>query len=72
MSGAKKPKNFEDNYKILHNIATKLRSGEFVDVDQLLPMIKDATSAYEKCKARLEAVNLALTEHFKDQNNIGD
>ncbi|MGD0466038.1 MAG: exodeoxyribonuclease VII small subunit [Gammaproteobacteria bacterium] len=68
MATIKKPKNFEDNYKKLQDIAAKLRNGQFIDVDQLLPMIKEATLAYETCKARLKAVNLALDEHFKDQN----
>ena len=66
MSKTKSTKHFEDNYKKLQEIATKLKSGQFIDVDQLLPMIKEATSAYEKCKSRLQAVNAALNEHFKD------
>ena len=70
MATIKKPKGFEDNYKKLQDIAAKLRGGQLVDVDQLLPMVKEATLAYEKCKSRLQAVNLALNEHFKDKNNI--
>ena len=71
MSSVKKPKGFEDNYKKLQDIAAQLRSGQFIDIDQLLPMIKDATSAYEKCKSRLQAVKSALNEHFEEQKNHG-
>lgn len=66
MQNIKKPKNFADNYKKLQEISAKLRSGQAMDVDQLLPMIKEATAAYEKCKSRLKAVHTALNEHFKD------
>lgn len=66
MSKVKNTKNFEENYKKLQEIANKLKQGQQVSVDQLLPLIKEATVAYEKCKSRLQAVNTAVNEHFKD------
>lgn len=66
MKNPKKPKIFEDNYKKLQEIAATLRNNQFIDIDQLLPMIKDATLAYEKCKSRLQAVQTALGQHFDD------
>jgi exodeoxyribonuclease VII small subunit len=66
MSKVKSTKNFEDNYKKLQEIANKLKQGQQISVDQLLPLIKEATVAYEKCKSRLQAVNMAVNEHFKD------
>lgn len=66
MNNIKKPKNFEDNYKILQDIAAKLRNNQNINVDQLLPLIKEATSAYEKCKSKLKTIHDALQEHFKD------
>lgn len=66
MSKVKNTKNFEENYKKLQEIANKLKQGQQISVDQLLPLIKEATVAYEKCKSRLQAVNTAVNEHFKD------
>ncbi len=71
MKNAKKINNFEDNYKKLQEIATTLRNNQFINIDQLLPMIKDATLAYEKCKSRLQAVQLALNKHF-DNNETNN
>lgn len=67
MTKTKDSKTFESNYKKLQEIAATLRSNQFIDIDQLLPMVKEATSAYEKCKLRLKSVSLALDKHFKDQ-----
>lgn len=65
----KNTKSFEENYKKLQEIASNLRNNQFIDIDQLLPMIKDATMAYDKCKSRLQTVQAALNKHFDNKNN---
>ena len=72
MKNVKKINTFEDNYKKLQEIATTLRNNQFVNIDQLLPMIKDATLAYEKCKSRLQAVQEALNKHFDKDLDISN
>ena len=55
--------SFNKNYETLKNIADQLRSEsdkDIPDIDNLLPMVKEATLAYEACKERLSAVQEAL------------
>jgi exodeoxyribonuclease VII small subunit len=59
--------SFEENYKKLQDIATTLRNNQFMDLDQLLPMIKEATHAYENCKSRLERIKDTLNKYFEEQ-----
>jgi exodeoxyribonuclease VII small subunit len=55
---------FRENYQILENIAGKLRGQTAKDIDELVPLVEQATKAYTACKERLEAVKLALNEHI--------
>jgi len=59
--------SFNDNYKKLNEIARTLRSQEEPDIDALVPMVEEATKAYQLCKQRIEEVKLALKEHFTEQ-----
>jgi len=59
--------SFNDNYKKLNDIAKTLRSQEEPDIDALVPMVEEATKAYQLCKQRIEEVKLALKEHFTEQ-----
>jgi exodeoxyribonuclease VII small subunit len=59
--------SFNENYKTLNEIAKKLRSQEEPDIDALVPMVEEATKAYQLCKNRIEEVKLALKEHFTEQ-----
>ena len=52
--------NFSENYRTLERIARQLEDGE-ADLDALLPLIVEATAAYEACKTRLEAVRAVLS-----------
>lgn len=56
--------SFQKNYTALEEIYNKLRSENVSDIDELLPMIKQATKAYESCKKRIEQVDKALQEHL--------
>ena len=59
--------SFNDSYKQLNEIARKLRSQEEPDIDALVPMVEEATKAYQICKQRIEEVKLALKEHFTEE-----
>jgi len=59
--------SFNENYKKLNDIARTLRSQEEPDIDALVPMVEEATKAYQLCKQRIEEVKLALKEHFTEQ-----
>jgi len=56
--------SFNANYKLLYEIAEKLRNQDSPDIDSLVPMVEQATKSYKACKSRLEAVKLALEEHL--------
>lgn len=60
-------KSFNESYKQLNDIARKLRSQEEPDIDALVPMVEEATKAYQVCKQRIEEVKLALKDHFTEQ-----
>lgn len=59
--------SFNESYKQLNEIARKLRAQEEPDIDALVPMVEEATKAYQTCKQRIEEVKLALKEHFTAQ-----
>lgn len=56
--------NFKDNYQKLMDISQALRAQSEPDIDALVPMVEEATKAYSACKERIDAVKLALNEHF--------
>lgn len=53
--------SFAENYRTLERIARQLEEGD-ADLDALLPLIGEATSAYQACKTRLEAVKAVLAD----------
>lgn len=56
--------SFKANYELLQNIANQLTNSQSVDIDQLVPMVDQATKAYQNCKSRLEAVEKALAKRL--------
>jgi exodeoxyribonuclease VII small subunit len=62
--------SFNKNYEVLRNIANQLSSqehSEVPDIDNLLPMVEEATAAYRACQSRLKAVEEALRQLQEDQ-----
>lgn len=59
--------NFSSSYQQLNAIAQKLRTQSEPDIDALVPLVEEATKAYQLCKQRIEAVKVALKEHFQEQ-----
>ena len=53
--------SFTENYRTLERIARQLEEGD-ADLDALLPLINEATIAYQACKTRLEAVKAVLAD----------
>ena len=57
--------SFNKNYETLKKIAEKIKNEgnkEIPDIDNLLPLVEEATAAYKACKVRLDAVEQALSE----------
>jgi exodeoxyribonuclease VII small subunit len=51
---------FAENYAILKRVADTLRSNEDVDIDELAPMVEEATRAYRVCQDRIANAKKAL------------
>jgi len=63
--------SFKENYQKLQEIAQTLSQSQEVDIDELVPMVDEATRAYQLCKQRIEAVEAALNKRLeKDEEEI--
>ena len=63
------PQKFRENYAKLQDIANKLAHDQEVDIDQLIPMVDEASKAYAICKDRIDAVEKALNQRLgQDQS----
>ena len=60
---------FKENYQKLQEIAQKLANSGEVDIDELVPMVDEATRAYQICKSRIEAVESALNTRLENEHN---
>ena len=63
------PESFKENYQKLQEIAQKLSDSSEVDIDELVPMVDEATRAYQLCKSRIEAVESALANRLEQDNS---
>ncbi|GAB6070284.1 hypothetical protein JCM30760_13810 [Thiomicrorhabdus hydrogeniphila] len=61
--------SFKENYQKLQDIAQKLANSGEVDIDELVPMVDDATRAYQLCKSRIDAVESALNTRLESDSN---
>ena len=59
-------RSFNDSYKKLKEISDILSDQDEGDIDSLITMIKTASTEYENCKERLEAVKKVLEEHMPE------
>ncbi len=62
---AQNAETFKENYQKLQEIAQKLANSGEVDIDELVPMVDEATRAYQLCKSRIEAVETALNTRLE-------
>ncbi len=56
--------SYQKNYAKLQEIAQKLSHSEEIDIDELVPMVDEATRAYQLCQSRIEAVEAALNKRL--------
>ena len=57
---------FKEGYEILKKNAELLESQEEPDIDNLMKLVEESMTAYKACKTRVDAVQQALNETFKD------
>lgn len=57
---------FKDGHDILKKNAELLESQESPDIDNLMKIVEESITAYKVCKSRIEAVQQALDETFKE------
>ena len=62
----KKELSFKEGFKILKKNVDVLESQEEPDIDNLMKIVEESMSAYKACKSRVDAVQQALNETFKD------
>lgn len=63
------PASFKENYAKLQVIADQLAQSQEVDIDQLVPMVDEASRAYQICKSRLDAVEIALSKRLDQEED---
>ena len=70
MAKANNAESYQQNYAKLQEIAQKLSHSEEIDIDELVPMVDEATRAYQVCQSRIEAVEAALNKRLdQDSDN---
>ncbi|WP_017389053.1 exodeoxyribonuclease VII small subunit [Acinetobacter calcoaceticus] len=57
---------FKDGHDILKKNAELLESQESPDIDNLMKIVEESITVYKACKSRIEAVQQALDETFKE------
>ncbi|WP_407501880.1 exodeoxyribonuclease VII small subunit [Acinetobacter baumannii] len=57
---------FKEGHDILKRNAELLESQESPDIDNLMKIVEESINAYKACKSRIEAVQQALDETFKE------
>ena len=63
---AKQDLTFKEGYDVLKKNAELLESQEEPDIDNLMKIVEESIGAYKACKSRIEAVQQALDETFKE------
>ena len=58
--------SFKQGYEILKKNAELLESQEEPDIDNLMAIVEESMPAYKACKSRIEAVQQALNDTFKE------
>ena len=57
---------FKEGYDVLKKNVDLLESQEEPDIDNLMKIVEESMSAYKACKSRVDAVQQALNETFRD------
>ncbi|WP_374664230.1 exodeoxyribonuclease VII small subunit [Acinetobacter sp.] len=57
---------FKEGYEILKRNAELLEDQQEPDIDNLIKLVEESMQAYKACKSRVDAVQAALNETFKE------
>lgn len=66
MSKEKNDLSFKEGYEILKRNAELLEDQQEPDIDNLMKLVEESMQAYKACKSRVDAVQAALNETFKE------
>ncbi|RZG76209.1 exodeoxyribonuclease VII small subunit [Acinetobacter sp. WCHAc060025] len=58
--------SFKQGYEILKRNAELLELQEEPDIDNLMKLVDESMNAFKACKSRVDAVQQALNETFKE------
>lgn len=58
--------SFKEGYDVLKKNAELLESQQEPDIDNLMKIVEESMQAYKACKSRVDAVQNALNETFKE------
>ncbi|KGT48111.1 exodeoxyribonuclease VII small subunit [Acinetobacter sp. HR7] len=58
--------SFKEGYEILKRNAELLDAQQEPDIDNLMKIVEESMAAYKACKTRVDAVQQALDETFKE------
>lgn len=58
--------SFKAGYEILKKNAELLETQQEPDIDNLMNIVEESMQAYKACKARVDAVQAALNDTFKE------
>ncbi|MFG0586582.1 exodeoxyribonuclease VII small subunit [Acinetobacter sp. YQ_14] len=58
--------SFKEGYELLKKNAALLEDQDEPDIDNLMKIVEESMSAYKACKTRVDAVQQALNETFKE------
>ena len=58
--------SFKQGYEILKKNAELLEAQEQPDIDNLMNLVEESMQAYKACKVRIDAVQQALNDTFKE------
>ncbi len=58
--------SFKEGYEILKRNAELLDAQQEPDIDNLMKIVEESMAAYKACKTRVDAVQKALDDTFKE------
>jgi exodeoxyribonuclease VII small subunit len=58
--------SFKEGYEILKRNAELLDAQQEPDIDNLMKIVEESMAAYKACKTRVDAVQQALDDAFKE------
>ena len=58
--------SFKEGYEILKRNAELLDAQQEPDIDNLMKIVEESMAAYKTCKTRVDAVQQALDDTFKE------